>query len=115
MFFGLPGNPVSVMITYQQVVLPALRKMMGQQTEQAALTLRAICSETIKKQPGRMEFQRGIVSNNEGQLSVKTTGNQGSHVLGSMSKANCLIILEQDSGDIAKGQAVTIQLLGNSL
>ncbi|MBQ0721766.1 MAG: molybdopterin molybdotransferase MoeA, partial [Gammaproteobacteria bacterium] len=115
MFFGLPGNPVSVMVTYQQVVLPALRKMMGQHAEQTALTLRAICSETIKKQPGRMEFQRGIASNNEGQLSVKTTGDQGSHVLGSMSKANCLIVLEQDSGDIAKGQAVTIQLLGNNL
>ena len=115
MFFGLPGNPVSVMVTYQQVVLPALRKMMGQHAEQTALTLRAICSETIKKQPGRMEFQRGIVSNNEGQLSVKTTGDQGSHVLGSMSKANCLIVLEQDSGDITKGQPITIQLLGNNL
>jgi molybdopterin molybdotransferase len=114
-FFGLPGNPVSVMVTFQQVVLPALHKMMGYSYEYKPLTLHASTSETIFKQPGRMEFQRGFVENINGQLIVHSTGGQGSHMLSSMSKANCFIVLEQDDADIQKGEMVTIQLLGKSL
>lgn len=114
-FFGLPGNPVSVMVTFQQIVLPALHKIMGYQRYQQAITLQAKTAETIKKQPGRTEFQRGFVENNNGELVVRSTGGQGSHMLSSMSKANCLIVLEQSSGNIKKGQQVTIQLLGKSL
>ncbi|PHS72598.1 MAG: molybdopterin molybdenumtransferase MoeA [Cycloclasticus sp.] len=114
-FFGLPGNPVSVMVTYQQVVLPALHKMMGYSKELKPLSLQAITLETIFKQPGRIEFQRGFIENIDGQLFVSSTGGQGSHMLSSMSKANCLIVLEQDSGNIEKGQMVSIQLIGNNL
>lgn len=114
-FFGLPGNPVSVMVTFQQIVLPALQKIMGQQHHQHSITLLAKTAETIKKQPGRTEFQRGFVENNKGELIVHSTGGQGSHMLSSMSKANCLIVLEQSSGNIEKGQQVNIQLLGKNL
>ncbi|ORU93618.1 MAG: molybdopterin molybdenumtransferase MoeA [Cycloclasticus sp. symbiont of Poecilosclerida sp. M] len=114
-FFGLPGNPVSVMINFRQVVLPALKKLMGLKAEQTPLTLQAIASDTILKQPGRIEFQRGIAENIKGALVVKPTGKQGSHMLSSMSKANCFIVLEQNSGDIQEGQLVNIQLLGKSL
>jgi len=114
-FFGLPGNPVSVMVTFQQIVLPALLKIMGRQHHQHAITLQAKTAETIQKQPGRTEFQRGFVENNKGELIVHSTGGQGSHMLSSMSKANCLIVLEQSSGNIEKGQQVSIQLLGKSL
>lgn len=114
-FFGLPGNPVSVMVTFQQVVLPALQKLMGHGKEHKAIALQAITSETIYKHPGRMEFQRGFAESINGQLVVSSTGGQGSHMLSSMSKANCLIVLEQDSGDVEEGQLVSIQLLGGSL
>ncbi|HIF18081.1 MAG TPA: molybdopterin molybdenumtransferase MoeA [Cycloclasticus sp.] len=114
-FFGLPGNPVSVMVTFKQVILPAIKKLMGHQSTQQSITLQATTTETIKKQPGRMEFQRGIANNVDGNLTVSPTGRQGSHMLSSMSKANCLIVLEQDMGDVKKGQSVTIQLLGTHL
>jgi molybdopterin molybdotransferase len=114
-FFGLPGNPVSVMVTFQQVVLPALKKLMGYETVAPTLTLRAIAAETIIKQPGRMEFQRGFAKNINGDIIVTSTGEQGSHILSSMSKANCFIVLEQNTGNIEKGQTINIQLFGNSL
>jgi molybdopterin molybdotransferase len=114
-FFGLPGNPVSVMVTFQQVVLPALHKMMGTKNPPKPVTLNAIADENIQKQPGRLDFQRGVVTNIDGVLRVKTTGGQGSHMLSSMSRANCFIVLNQSSGNINKGQDVTIQLLGKNL
>jgi len=114
-FFGLPGNPVSVMVTFQQVVLPALHKMMGLQADRPFITLRATTTEDIKKQPGRKDFQRGIVTENNGELSVSLTGNQGSHILRSMSQANCLVILPHDNAGVKKGQSVDIQLLGKNL
>jgi len=114
-FFGLPGNPVSVMVTFQQIVLPALHKMMGLQTDRPLITLRATATEDIKKQPGRKEFQRGIVTEENGVLRVSLTGSQGSHILRSMSQANCLIILQHDNAGIKKGQQVDIQLLGKNL
>jgi len=114
-FFGLPGNPVSVMVSFHNIVLPALKKLMGYSTSQPAITLQAIAGDTIIKQPGRMEFQRGFAENINGEMTVKPTGNQGSHILSSMVKANCFIVLEQNSSTIEKGQQVTIQLLNTHL
>lgn len=114
-FFGLPGNPVSVMITFQQIVAPALEKMMGTRKPAQPLILQARTTETIIKQPGRTEFQRGFVESHQGELIVRSTGGQGSHILSSMSKANCLIVLQQSSGNVKKGQYVNIQLLGKSI
>ena len=108
-FFGLPGNPVSAMVTFYQFVRPALRFLMGQtQFENHFLQLK--CISPLKKRPGRVEFQRGIYFQDEnGQFVVKSTGNQGSHVLSSMSKANCFIILDQDQGKVEAGSLVKVQ------
>jgi len=113
-FFGLPGNPVSVMVNFLQIVRPALLKMMGSQQE-PPLLLQATTNTQIIKQPGRKEFQCAIVQNINGQLFVKPTIGQGSHILSSISQANCLMVLEQESGNIDKGQTVNIQLLGKSI
>lgn len=108
-FFGLPGNPVSAMVTFFQFVQPALRFLMGQsQYENSYQEVK--CVSPLKKRPGRVEFQRGILFKDEnGKTVVKTTGNQGSHVLSSMSKANCFIILEQDCGQVDVGTTVKVQ------
>jgi len=103
------------MVTFQQIVLPALHKMMGLQADRPLITLRATATEEIKKQPGRKEFQRGIVTESNGELSVSLTGSQGSHILRSMSQANCLVILPHENAGIKEGQPVDIQLLGKSL
>ena len=108
-FFGLPGNPVSAMATFYQVVQPALRHMLG---ERAVLpvALHARCAEPLKKRPGRQDFQRGVLCHDEGgQLVVTSTGAQGSHVLSSMSQANCFIVLPADSGDVQAGEMVEVQ------
>ncbi len=112
-FFGLPGNPVSAMVTFYQLVQPALRYLMGQSiTENAYLTVK--CITPLKKRPGRIEFQRGILFRDEnGELVVKTTGNQGSHVLSSMSQANCFIVLAPDCDGVAANSYVKVQTLGN--
>jgi molybdopterin molybdotransferase len=108
-FFGLPGNPVSVMATFYQFVQPALRKMMGE-TDTTVLTLKARCSESLRKKPGRMEFQRGILSiDPDGQAVVRSTGAQGSGLLRSMSAANCFILLPRDAGRIEPGTIVDVQ------
>lgn len=108
-FFGLPGNPVSAMATFYQFVQPSLRLLEGE-TLSSPLTLKAKCLSALKKRPGRKDFQRGIVSNDEkGQLVVDTTGIQGSHMLSSMSKANCFIVLERDDADIDAGSLVEVQ------
>ena len=108
-FFGLPGNPVAVMVTFQQFVRDALRLLMGQQPK-PTLTLQAIAASPIRKIPGRMEFQRGIFSQDEsGKWIVHTTGGQGSGILSSMSKANCFIVLPESQGDIDAGYTVQVQ------
>jgi Molybdopterin biosynthesis enzyme len=103
------------MVTFQQIVQPALQTLAGLQQNQTPITLQAKTAEGIKKQPGRTEFQRGFVENINGELVVHSTGNQGSHIISSMSKANCLIVLEQYAANIEKGQHVNIQLLTQSL
>jgi molybdopterin molybdotransferase len=109
-FFGLPGNPVAVMVTFKQFVSDALRILMGQQPK-PAFTLKAVCTERVKKSPGRTEFQRGILTQDEtGAFSVRTTGEQGSGILSSMSRANCFIVLPVPQGNVEPGNTVDVQL-----
>jgi molybdopterin molybdotransferase len=108
-FFGLPGNPVSAMVTFYQFVLPAIRKMTGE-TLRDPLLVQARCAIDLKKAPGRTEFQRGILQREkDGTLSVATTGMQGSHLLSSMSRANCFIYLPVESAGAQAGEWVGVQ------
>ncbi len=107
-FFGLPGNPVSVMVGFHQFVAPALTKLSGAHYSRP-LQITAITEEPIRKRPGRTEFQRGVMSQGEnGQLLVKPTGDQGSGILMSMSRSNCFIVLPLESSDIEIGSSVII-------
>ncbi len=108
-FFGLPGNPVSAMVTFYQFVLPAIRKMRGEQARDP-LVIEARAANALKKAPGRAEFQRGILARTSGGgWEVSTTGLQGSHVLSSMSRANCFILLDADNAGVAEGETVKVQ------
>jgi molybdopterin molybdotransferase len=108
-FFGLPGNPVSVMATFYLIGLPALRKLMGEEAP-LPLTIKVPCSEKLKKRPGRTDFQRGILEQDEqGNLQVSAAGMQASHILSGMSRANCFIILPLEAGDIEPGTLVEVQ------
>ncbi len=109
LFFGLPGNPVSVMATFYLFALPALRHMMGQAYQQP-LTAKAITKSTIKKRPGRTDYQRGIATHEDGKLMVDASGIQASHILSGMSQANCFAVIPQDSGSIAAGEEVDVIL-----
>jgi molybdopterin molybdotransferase len=109
--FGLPGNPVAVMVTFLAFVKPALLKMMGS-TATPLPMLRARTQEVLRKKPGRTEYQRGIVSRNaQGELQVITTGNQGSGVLSSMVQANGLIVLSHQQGTAQLGDWVDVLVL----
>jgi len=110
-FFGLPGNPVSAMVTFYQIVQGALKIKMGLTLEDAIPLLKVECVESIFKRPGRTEFQRGMLFESNGLWKVKTTGQQGSGILSSMSKANCFIVLGSDRGAIKAGEMVNIQLM----
>ena len=106
--FGLPGNPVAVMVTFLAFVRPALLRMMGARPDPLPL-LRAHSGEAMRKKPGRTEYQRGIVARSQdGTLVVRTTGNQGSGVLSSMVQANGLIVLHHAQGNVAKGDEVDV-------
>ncbi|WHZ11963.1 MAG: Molybdopterin molybdenumtransferase [Burkholderiaceae bacterium] len=108
--FGLPGNPVAVMVTFLAFVRPALLRMMGASAEPLPL-LRARSQQAIRKKAGRTEYQRGIVSTDaNGRLSVRSTGNQGSGVLSSMVQANGLIVLPHEGGDVAVGDEVEVMM-----
>ena len=108
--FGLPGNPVAVMVTFLAFVRPALLRMMGANPE-PTLLLKARSSESIRKKPGRTEYQRGRVSTaSDGSLQVCITGNQGSGVLSSMAEANGLIVLHHAQGNVAMGDEVDVMM-----
>ena len=108
-FFGLPGNPVSAMVTYQQMVAPALNLFSGA-LQSKPLRLLATCTTGLKKALGRQEFQRGILSQDaDGNLFVATSGHQGSHILSSMSQANCYIILPMEQKALACGEQVLVE------
>ena len=111
-FFGLPGNPVSVMVTFYQFVRDALLKLSGQDPVDPVPTFRVPCTSALKKAPGRTEFQRGILSRgDDGEWTVRVTGEQGSGILRSMSEANCFIILPTDQGNVAPGNLVDVQVM----
>jgi molybdopterin molybdotransferase len=108
--FGLPGNPVAVMVTFLAFVRPALLRMMGSAQAQPPL-LKARSAEPIRKKAGRTEYQRGIVTRAaDDSLEVRITGNQGSGVLSSMVQANGLIVLGHAQGDVAKGDLVDVMM-----
>ena len=108
--FGLPGNPVAVMVTFLAFVRPALQRMMGCRESDPVL-LKAHSAEPLRKKPGRTEYQRGIVSREaDGTLRVRTTGNQGSGVLRSMALANGLIVLHHGQGNVAVGDEVDVMM-----
>ncbi|MBL0665537.1 molybdopterin molybdotransferase MoeA [Aeromonas jandaei] len=113
-FFGLPGNPVSAMVTFDQLVQPALAKLAGQRFERP-LQLQAVTTEQLKKSPGRLDFQRGILSQGPNGLEVRSTGSQDSAVFSSLSRANCYIILERERGRVAVGETVTVEPFGGLL
>lgn len=107
-FFGLPGNPVSAMVTFYIVVLPALRILMG---EKAVMPRKLLARNLrlLKKKPGRVDYQRGILGHDQnGQLTVETTGRQGSHRLITMSRADCLIVIPADSANVPPGELVSV-------
>jgi molybdopterin molybdotransferase len=108
LFYGLPGNPVSVMVTFSLFARESIRVLSGE-NEHPPLSLTAIIQDDLKKQPGRKEYQRGVYRQSKtGSLVVSTTGAQGSHILKSMSLANCFVVLPRQSGDIPKGTALEI-------
>ena len=107
LYFGLPGNPVSVMVVFYLLVQPALRKLMGENPVPPTLTLRARCQSRLHKRPGRNEYQRGLLTPDPtGEYQVSKTGAQGSGILTSMSMANCLIVLPMECTAIEPGDWV---------
>ena len=110
-FFGLPGNPVSAMVTFYQIVQNAIKICMGLKNDGPIPLLKVECVESIFKKPGRTEFQRGVLFQSNGLWKVKTSGQQGSGILSSMSKANCFIVISADKGAIKAGEIVDIQLM----
>ncbi|MDO8904589.1 gephyrin-like molybdotransferase Glp [Hydrogenophaga sp.] len=113
--FGLPGNPVAVMVTFLAFVRPALHRLMGCSGSESVL-LKAHCAEPLRKKPGRTEYQRGIVFRSaDGNLQVRTTGNQGSGVLSSMVQANGLIVLHHEQGNVAVGDLVDVMMFEGAL
>ncbi|MCF8151282.1 MAG: molybdopterin molybdotransferase MoeA [Burkholderiaceae bacterium] len=109
--FGLPGNPVAVMVTFYQFVLPAILKLAGMDPVKLVPTLPARCTEAMKKGRGRTEFQRGILFQENGEWCVRPTGAQGSGVLRSMSDADCFIVLEHEREKVGAGDTVSVQLM----
>jgi molybdopterin molybdotransferase len=106
--FGLPGNPVAVMVTFYAFVRDALRAMSGMAAEPQPL-LRAACLTALRKKPGRTEYQRGVVSRGEdGRWQVAITGSQGSGILSSMSAANGMVVLHHEQGNVAAGDDVDV-------
>ncbi|MDH3379518.1 MAG: molybdopterin-binding protein [Gammaproteobacteria bacterium] len=110
LFFGLPGNPVAVMVTYYQLVQPALRRLMGENNIEPEATVQARSVSRFRKKPGRTEVYRAILSrDSQGQSIVRSTGDQGSGLLHSMSVANCFVILVDDDDSAAPGDYVRVQ------
>jgi len=114
-FFGLPGNPVAVMVTFYQFVRNALLQLNGALKPEIPLVL-VQSAEAIRKKSGRTEFQRGVLfRDSEGKLFVKSTGSQGAGILRSMSEANCFMILHHDQGNIAPGAWVDVEIFDGLL
>ncbi len=111
-YFGLPGNPVAVMVTFYQFVRDALLRLMGQSSPVPLPMFSVQCTQAIKKMTGRTEFQRGILfADTDGSWRVKPTGAQGSALLSSMSLANCFIVLDETVGNLEARAMVQVQVL----
>jgi molybdopterin molybdotransferase len=108
--FGLPGNPVAVMVTFYQFVRDALLYLSGRTDDFAIPLLKATAAEKMRKVPGRTEYQRGVLYREGGEWRVRVTGQQGSGVLRSMAEANCFIVLEHARGNVRAGEPVSVQL-----
>ncbi|MGF1546512.1 MAG: gephyrin-like molybdotransferase Glp, partial [Thiotrichales bacterium] len=108
-FFGLPGNPVAVMVSFYQLALDPLLTLMGVDPLPVRPTLTARCTDGLKKATARREFPRGILFEQDGEWWVRPVGKQGSGVLSSMADANCFIVLPEDTGNVAAGDAVAVQ------
>ncbi len=107
--FGLPGNPVAVMVNFYQIVLDALVKLQGESPLPIRPSFRVPSAAPIRKLSGRREFPRGVLFRENGEWKVKLSGNQGSGVLRSMADANCFIVLPEESGSVAAGELVEVQ------
>jgi len=108
--FGLPGNPVAVMVTFYQFVRDALSYLSGRTDEPVVPLLKVASSQALRKVPGRTEYQRGVLFREGPDWKVRPTGQQGSGVLRSMSEANCFIVLEHERGRVEAGEPVSVQL-----
>ncbi len=109
LFFGLPGNPVAVVVTFQQIVAPALSQLSGAPSAKP-LRFTATSTTALKKSPGRQEFQRGILSQDEqGEFYVASAGRQGSNILSSMSQSSCYIVLPKECNGVQVGDKVTVE------
>ena len=109
-FFGLPGNPVAVMVTFYQFVQPALLAMMGATSPPALPLLEARCPDALRKKVGRVEYYRAVLARTEhGELQVRPTGKTGSGLLHTMHDANCLIVLPHDWDSVSAGTMVPVQ------
>ena len=109
-FCGLPGNPVSAALTFYQLVQPLLAKLSGSTGATQAPRLRVRAASRLKKSPGRLDFQRGILQRDaNGELTVSTTGHQGSHIFSSFSQGNCFIVLERERGHVEAGEWVEVE------
>ncbi|WP_318367215.1 molybdopterin molybdotransferase MoeA [Enterobacter sp.] len=109
-FCGLPGNPVSAAVTFYQLVVPLLAKLSGKTTPALPTRLRVRAATRLKKSPGRLDFQRGLLARDaQGELTVSTTGHQGSHIFSSFSQGNCFIVLERERGTVEAGEWVEVE------
>lgn len=109
-FCGLPGNPVSAAVTFYQLVQPLIARLSGHHHWQLPPRVRVKTTAALKKTPGRLDFQRGVLSRNaNGELTVCSTGHQGSHVFSSFSLANCFIVLESERGFVEAGEWVEVE------
>ncbi len=109
--FGLPGNPVSTMVTFLQFVKPALMKMMGHDPIGTSLKFHAKLEHEIKKSDGKRHYMRGIIQYNTGSFTVRSAGSQVSNILSSLANANCLIIVPEEKEHVRAGEEVEIELL----
>lgn len=116
LFCGLPGNPVSTLVTFYQLVQPLIVALSGQNLINDTLSFKVKTATNLRKSVGRLDFQRGRLQiNSDGELEVVSTGQQGSHLTQSFNHANCFIVLEQDRGNVAQGELVTVELFNNLL
>ncbi len=113
-FCGLPGNPVSATLTFYQLVQPLLAKLSGNTADTQPLRFRARAMERLKKSPGRLDFQRGVLSRgDDGTLEVRSTGHQGSHIFSSFSQGNCFVVLERERGNVEAGEWVDVEMFNH--